>query len=236
MQAKQAFVRNRLEQMIGTRFQVGDKLPSEPDMARELEVSRETFRAAVKLLEQEGKLRVKHGVGTFVVRPLPTIPSPLEKLFSIGSMIRSARLEEGESRMALREEGCPPETAKALGLAPGDPVIVLERIRTANGEPVAFSVNTLPKSLVGNLFSEADFSGSLLSYFKNKLGHKLVTVDSEIAVPLPTDRYVQQLVMNPNSTVLLMKQLHYDEGNRPLLYSLDYLRNDVFTFHIRRTL
>ncbi|WP_248924149.1 GntR family transcriptional regulator [Paenibacillus hamazuiensis] len=236
MPAKHLTIKQKLEVMIeeGT-YRIGDRLPSELAMARELGVSRETFRSAVRLLEEEGKLLVKHGVGTFVIQPLPTIPSSLEKLSSVGTMIRSAELEEGESRVSLKPGGCPPEAAQALGIAPGDPVIVLERIRTANGEPVVYSINTIPRQLAGDAFDRYDFQGSLLGFFESRLGRKIATADTEIAVPLHIDRNCQRLLLHPQTTVLLLKQLHYDEANRPVLYSLDYMRNDVFTFRIRRT-
>ncbi|WP_223830726.1 hypothetical protein [Paenibacillus polymyxa] len=45
---------------------------------------------------------------------------------------------------------------------------------------------------------------------------------------------------HPQATVLLLKQLHYDEMNRDemnrqVLYSLDYVRSDIFRFWVRRT-
>ncbi|TVY01888.1 GntR family transcriptional regulator [Paenibacillus cremeus] len=237
MLAKQYIIKQQLEAMIGSgRLQIGERLPSELLMAKEFGVSRETFRAAVRMLEEEGKLLVKHGVGTFVLRPLPTIPSSLEKLSSVGSMIRTAQLDEGESSVSVRIEGCSEEAAKALGIRPEDPVVVVERIRTANGEPVAFSINTIAKAWVGDAFEQEEFRGSLLNFFENRLGRKITTADSEICVPLHIDRNCQRLLLYPHTTVLLLKQLHYDEANQPVLYSLDYLRNDVFSFHIRRTI
>lgn len=237
MQAKHHLVKQRLEAMIERgSYQIGARLPSELQMAKEFGVSRETFRSAVRMLEEEGKLLVKHGVGTFVIPPLPTIPSSLEKLSSVGSMIRAALLDEGESRVSLKTEACSAEAAKVLGLEPEDPVIVMERIRTANAEPVVYSINTIPQRIAGDVFDRCEFQGSLLGFFEEHLGIKIVTADTEIRVPLHIDRNCQRLLLHPQTTVLLLKQVHYDESNRPVLYSLDYLRNDVFTFRIRRTI
>lgn len=236
MLSKSQLVKRQLIALIEQeQYKIGDRLPAEPEMAKAFGVSRETFRDAVKQLEAEGRLLVKHGVGTFVIQPLPNIPSSLEKLSGLGSLIRSAGLEEGESRESLSSQPCPSDVAEALGLQPGDPVIVLERIRTADQEPVVFSVNFMAAALVDGLFEAHDFSGSLLSFLESHLGVAIVRADTEIAVPLHIDRYCQRLLLYPQSTVLLLKQLHYDEANRPVLYSLDYLRNDVFRFWIRRT-
>ncbi|TDF98593.1 GntR family transcriptional regulator [Paenibacillus piri] len=236
MQAKQYVIKQSLESMMESgKLRIGERLPSELQMAKEFGVSRETFRSAVRMLEKEGKLLVKHGVGTFVIQPLPLIPSSLEKLASIGNIIRTAQLDEGESRVSLKTEGCSPEAAQALGIQPNDPVVNLERVRTASGEPVAFSINVIPRSIAGDAFDEGKFHGSLLDFFEKRLGRKIATADSEICVPLHIDRNCQRLLLHPQTTVLLLKQVHYDDANKPVLYSLDYLRNDVFTFRIRRT-
>lgn len=236
MQAKHYMIKEALESMMESgELRIGERLPSELQMAKEFGVSRETFRSAVRMLEKEGKLLVKHGVGTFVIQPLPQIPSSLEKLSSIGSIIRTAQLDEGESRVSLKTEGCSPEAAQALGIQPNDPVIILERVRKASGEPVAFSINVIPRSIAGDVFDKGEFQGSLLEFFDTRLGRKITTADSEIRVPLHIDRNCQRLLLHPQTTVLLLKQVHYDDTNKPVLYSLDYLRNDVFTFRIRRT-
>ncbi|ULL18565.1 GntR family transcriptional regulator [Paenibacillus sp. H1-7] len=237
MLAKQQMIKQTLESMMENgQLRIGERLPSELQMAKEFGVSRETFRSAVRMLEKEGKLLVKHGVGTFVIQPLPQIPSSLEKLASIGTIIRTAQLDEGESRVSLKTEGCSPEAAQALGIRPGEPVVILERVRTASGEPVAFSINVIPCSIAGDAFDKGEFHGSLLDFFERRLDRKIVTADSEICVPLHIDRNCQRLLLHPQTTVLLLKQTHYDNANKPVLYSLDYLRNDVFTFRIRRSM
>jgi GntR family transcriptional regulator len=217
-------------------FEVGSKLPSEIKMAKYFNVSRETFRSAVKKLEQEGKVVVKRGVGTFVSSPLSTIPSSLENLWSIGSLIRSAGLKEGEHRESITTVPCKKEWSEKLSCEPQSEVIKHERIRTADGEPVVYSINFLPKKVLGAFFNNENFSGSLLNYLKSNCGISIVRADTELSVPLHTDKYCQKLLIHPSTTVVLLKQLHYDEINRPILYSYDYLRNDVFKFWIRRTL
>ena len=236
MKPNYIMIKEQLEQMIETgNYKPGDRLPSEPEMAKKFGVSRETFRSAIKLLEQEGKLFVKHGVGTFVVRPLPQILHSLEKLHSITAMIKSAGLQEGEKRESIRTENSTREWADNLEIQTGTPVIVHERIRTANGEPVVYSINILPKQLVGNIFEEKEFSGSLFKFLEEECNLRMIRADTELVVPLHTDRNSQKLLIKPETTILLMKQKHYDHSNRPVLYSLDYLRNDVFKFWIRRT-
>jgi len=228
-------IKEELEEMVRAgELRIGEKLPAEAKMAEHFGVSRETFRSAVKLLVEEGKLLVKHGVGTFVTNPLPSISSSLERLQSVGSMIKLAGLEEGEQQVKVSTKRCNKSWAKLLDLAEGDLVTVIKRIRTANNEPVFFSLNILPQYLVGEAFKVKEFSGSLFEFLNKECNIDILLADTELVVPLADDEYAQKIIVEPETTVLLMKQLHYDETNRPILYSLDYWRNDIFSFWIRR--
>ncbi|MEW9124510.1 MAG: GntR family transcriptional regulator [Thermotaleaceae bacterium] len=235
MKASYKTIKKEIERMIESNIlSVGSKLPSEYEMANYFNVSRETFRSAVKLLEQEGKVLVKHGVGTFVIKPLPNIPSSLEKLQSIGSMIKLAGLVEGERQESIRVMNCKEEWAEVLGINKREKVIVLERTRTANGEAVAYSINILPRSIVGDAFEAQEFSGSLLAFLEETCKIYIDKADTELKVPSKSEinqKIPQALELVP---VILLKQIHYDMSNKTIFYSLDYLRNDIFSFWIRR--
>ncbi|MUG47353.1 GntR family transcriptional regulator [Paenibacillus woosongensis] len=230
-------IKLEIEKMIDSKlWKVGQRLPSEYELAKYFNVSRETLRAAIKLLEQEGKLLVKHGVGTFVIKPLPVIPSRLEFLQSIGMMIKLSGLTEENNKEMIGEVSCTEEWAKALNIQAGDQVVKLERIRYADGEAVTYSINIMPKKLVGDAFERVDFNGSLFRFLEDECSMVIARADTELLVPYKKDNHVQRLQVDKEeeTPVILLKQLHYDEQNREVLYSFDYLRNDVFHFWIRR--
>lgn len=228
-------IKEKLEKMIEERkLKVGEKLPSEYEMAKFFGVSRDTFRSSIKLLEKERKILVKHGVGTFVIQPPPTIPNNLEDLHSIGELIRSSGLKEGERQESITLEKCSKKLAKILEIEEGDPVYLFKRARTADNEPVAFSINQIPKAVIGDVLENKPFSGSLLGFLKRECAVNVLSADTEIAVPQPSDEHVQRLMCTPDTTVLLLKSIHLDEKNKIVMHSLDYLRNDIFSFWIRR--
>ncbi|UOE94822.1 GntR family transcriptional regulator [Alkalihalobacillus sp. LMS39] len=229
-------VKEKIEKMIDNgEVKVGEKFPSEIQMAKKFSVSRETFRSAVKLLESEGRVYVKHGVGTFITSPLPFIENSLEKLTRIGQLIQLAGLIEGEQKEFFDIVPATKEWAEYLSIQEGDLVVHHERIRTANGEPVVCSLNIMPKSIVGDTFEQKELTGSLTLFLEKECNIKFMRSDTELEVPLHIDRYCQKLLIHPQTTVMLLKQLHYDELNRPVMFSYDYLRNDIFKFRVRRT-
>ncbi|MCM3443187.1 GntR family transcriptional regulator [Metabacillus halosaccharovorans] len=231
----------RIKEQLASNIQAGkwksgDRLPPEVVLATEFEVSRETVRSAIRLLEEEGKVYVRHGVGTFIVNPLPQTPNSLEKLMSVTSMITHAGLEDGEKREKIKVIKPIPEWRNLLQLTSDENVVIHERIRTADSEPVVFSKNILAQKLVNEKMIHKGSIGSLFNFLKEECKIDIAKATTEIVVPLHTDRNCQKLLIHPETTVLLLKQLHYDYQNRPVLYSLDYFRNDIFKFTVNRTI
>lgn len=63
-------IRSEILRVLTTReLAPGDRLPSERELAATLRVSRPSVREAVRSLQAEGRLVVKHGQGVFVAEP-----------------------------------------------------------------------------------------------------------------------------------------------------------------------
>ncbi|MFE3290511.1 FadR/GntR family transcriptional regulator [Rhodococcus sp. NPDC059234] len=89
------------ERISSGHWAPGQRLPREADLAAELGVGRSSIREAVRLLAQDGRLTVRHGVGTFVSESAAT-PSSASDL---PRLLRRARLlEVFEVRRALEVE------------------------------------------------------------------------------------------------------------------------------------
>src|SRR5215212_8326687 len=126
-------------------FQPGSQLPTEAELCETLGVSRTVVREALRVLEDEGLVMRRHGIGTFV-RNHPILKN-LNFNFGITEMIESAGLTSGTSHLAIQSEAADQDQAEQLRVPLGTPLVTVERVRTANGRPVVYSLDTLPKSL-----------------------------------------------------------------------------------------
>lgn len=52
--------------ILNKEFEVGDKLPSERDLAQELEISRNSVREGIRILERMGVIYSQHGAGNYI--------------------------------------------------------------------------------------------------------------------------------------------------------------------------
>jgi GntR family transcriptional regulator len=231
------YVKKEMEQLLSNEeFSIHERLPAEVEMAKRFNVSRVTYRNAVKALEKEGKLYVKHGSGTFVSKPLPSIESCLEKLESTGQMIRRAGFKENERKETLEvvQGKDYPEVCGYFACKLSVEFIKLERYRIADDEPVSYSINFMPYKYVGSIFETIPFSGSLFKYLNEYCKIDISCADSEmIALDMKNSIY-NKFQEYSEEGIMLLKQMHYTTLNEPILFSYDYLRNDIFSFKTRR--
>src|SRR6266511_3332480 len=123
--------------IVGGTFRPGSQLPTEAELCEMLGVSRTVVREALRILEDDGLVARRHGVGTFV-RNHPILKN-LNFNFGITEMIESAGLKSGTSHLALQKETADKEKAEQLRVELGTPLITVERVRTADGRPVLYS-------------------------------------------------------------------------------------------------
>ena len=224
---------DRMKQDIAAGvYKEKEKLPSEFELSKTLGVSRATLREALRLLEEDNIIVRRHGVGTFV-NSKPLFSSGIEQLTSVSDMIRQAGMEPGAIYLSTSESLSSEEDIKRFHCKADDTVITIERVRTANGEPVVYCIdkvpsNYLPADFLGrtesSIFTAIEESGDIhISYavtFIDPTGYH------EDASPI--------LECEPETALLVLKQLHYDEDDRLVLYSKNYFRADKFSFHVVR--
>src|ERR687898_2193125 len=141
-------VQDELKQgTAGGKPPAGTRLPSEPELAAELQVSRATLREALRAMELEGFLRRRQGSGTFVAEP-PRMANSLDVNFGVTDAIRAAGMTAGIANGRSWVEPASAGEAALLELEPGQDVLVIERVRTAEGNPVVLSRDLFPSRLV----------------------------------------------------------------------------------------
>ena len=133
-------LRHSLAEELRTRilageWRPGERLPSEPELARRRFVSRSSMRAAITVLEEDGFVSRKHGSGTYVSHR-PALPNDLGRNFGVSSMIARSGMQPGSVEETAGAVPAPAAVAEALGVEEGSPVSSLRRVRTADGRRV----------------------------------------------------------------------------------------------------
>ena len=222
-------LRERLE---AGEFLAGTRLPSEPELARRLGVSRSSLRSAITLLEADGLLRRMHGSGTFVTER-PLLRNDLSQNFGVSDLIAATGLEPGTTDAHAACEAAPAEVAEAFGVQPGTPLSFLRRVRTASGRRVVESTDWCPPELLAPSELAAVGAGSLY----DALRAQGVTIHHGVASISPTvagDETARRLKVAPGSLLLTLFQVDSTILGEVVLVSLEHHLADAFEVSVYR--
>jgi len=122
----------KLEKVI-SEAKPGERLPSEPELARVLGASRATLREAMRTFEGQGLIRRRQGVGTFVVGQVPVIQSGLEVLESIETQAERINLKVSMGEIHTHRIHADKEQSEALEVEVGTPLMHVARVILAEG-------------------------------------------------------------------------------------------------------
>jgi GntR family transcriptional regulator len=225
-------VRDEIRELISERaLGPGDQLPGEAELASLFGVARTTVREALKLLEQDGRIDVRHGVGRFIAPA--SVQWPITRLESVTEMMQAMGTSVTNRIVTVAMATATDHEAAALRVAVGAPVVRLERIRSVDGRAVIYSIDVILASVVDDDFAAIDWSGSLQALLRARGAAMASSVAGLRAVTLPR---TVAAVMGEDSHApwLLMIQTHFTPTGRAVLYSHDYHRGDAFTFNVPR--
>jgi len=236
---------NRIRSMIhkGT-LPPGSRLPNEFELAEAIGVSRGTIRAALYLLEQQGLIWRRQGVGTFV-REDTLLENRLDINSGVTDLIESMGLVPGTRNMEITIIPADEFLAEQLRVPLNSPLVHIQRTRTANDKPVVASIDIFayailqrgPQPLDLDMLKEAlRREPSIYRVFENALR---IIIDHGIAKirPIKADaRLIEQFQLDlpPDSIMLYLEQLDFDRNQQPVLFSREYHVADFCTFTIFR--
>jgi GntR family transcriptional regulator len=216
-------------------YRPGSRLPSEAELAEQLAVSRPTLRESLRLLEERGMIRRRHGQGTFV-RERP-IQKDLNRNFGITSMIRAAGYTPSARGSVVVSAAADAELAERLGLTAGDAVWHVERIRLADNRPVVFSIDSLPGHLLARGDLDDVVSGeeqSLYSLLHKLRGIVIYRGEAELVPCKASAELRARLEAKPGAPLLCIKQVDFDQRGRTVVYSVEYHVADWVRFSLER--
>jgi GntR family transcriptional regulator len=210
------------------------RLPSEPDLAKRMGVSRATLREAMRSFEGQGLIRRRQGVGTFVVAKVPVLDSGLEVLESIETLAQRTNLSVNMGELEVHQVDADEDQAAALNVPAGTNLIRVGRVIYTENRPIAFLVDTLPADILSMAELENGFTGSVLDLVLSRGDLKLSQSRTEIRAIGATPEVARALQIQRDDVLLHFVAYLYSNDGRVVDYSFSYFLPGYFRFHVVR--
>ena len=210
----------------------GSPVPTERELAERFATSRTTVRQAIAELVVDGRLERTQGRGTFVAEPKLM---QVRQLTSFSQDLAEEGWRPGSIVLRIDERPASHEAAAALELGDGASVHVVERIRTAAGEPIAHETAHLCGDRPG-LAEELEARGSLYDTLREAYGVELDVVVDTVETALADPAQAELLGVDTGLPVLLIHRTAWDVEGRPVEWTRSVFRGDRFRFVARQRL
>jgi GntR family transcriptional regulator len=213
----------------------GEQLPSEKSLAAQLGISRPTLREALHILEQDGVVVRRHGVGTFVTEGYDhRLESGLERLESMLELSARQGLTMQCSGLEVDEEPANPRLAEKLEVSPGTPLLRIARALGTARQIVAYMIDYAPTIILAEEDVDHTFNGSVLDLLRRKQDLQVLQAQADITALTADTDLASKLHVSKGQPILLMEELLFDQHGQAIEFSRNYFVPEHFRFRVVR--
>ncbi|WP_216843612.1 GntR family transcriptional regulator [Phytoactinopolyspora alkaliphila] len=226
--AKYLSIRDQILDLVA-EMEVGEALPPERTLAPQFGVARMTLRRAIEEVVREGRLKRKHGAGTFVAGPKIAqglaVTSFSEDMRQRGSVPSSRTLDAGELLAG-------PRLAKRLEISSGEPVLRIVRLRLADDAPMAVETLHVPGRVAPGLDGRALDDASFYELLHERHGIVLAGGVQTIEATVTDEPESEILEVALNSPAFLFERVSRARDGQVVEFVRSVYRGDRYQFRV----
>jgi len=212
-----------------------DRLPPEVELAKQMGISRTLVRDCLSILEREGFINRKHGVGTVINRQVLKVSTRMDLEKEFLEMVEEAGYEAKIAWCRYERVPSDEQIADRLGLTPGDEVYKTERLITADGKPTIYCADYIGVHLIRkDPYDESLLKKPIFVFLEQECG-TIVSMDvTEVSAVVADGHLGEVLDVAPGTPLLYMDEVGYEFFGSPVLYSQEYYVNDILHHKVIR--
>ncbi len=220
---KQSHTRQQVLDLI-EQLGVGTAIPSERQLSADLGVSRLTLRAALDDLAREGYLVRRRGSGTYVQQP--KISQELT-ITSFSDDMRRRGMVPGSRTLSMTTISAGARLGRFLNVSPSEQIVVVKRLRLADGETMAIETLHIPEALVPGLTPNA-LAGSFYELLQDRYGVVIAGGTQAIEPTVTNEEESAALGVPLHSPAFLFERTSRDEAGRTVEFVQSVYRGDRY--------
>src|SRR4030067_1156577 len=230
------------ERIKDRTYPPNSKLPSENSLCEEFNVSRITIRRAMDILVSRGNIYRMQGVGSFV-SSISQIANPIVNPILFQDLIRNQGYEPGIQFIYAQIVPLTSQLAEKLKINPDEEIVELQKVFTADGEPVIFCSNIIPKwVLKGTLFQQVlrqpSITEPIFDFLANECGEPLSFYISTLRLDEMSNCSIKLKDFSHNIPALVIDEVGYNNQEKPIMLSVHFYPGNHIKFELisRRTI
>lgn len=218
------------QRIIDAKWPVGQPIPNEDDLAREVGVSKGTLRKALELLEDDHLIVRRQGRGTFVAQT--SIDAELDRFSNL--LCGDRKLRDHATTVTARPGPLTTEEAQALRLSPGEPVHRYFRLfRIARKATIAETL-TLPRAQFLDFSDKTDLSAPLLfSVYRLHHDVSVASATESVSAYVSDAALSQQMGIAEKTPLLRIERIALSTLNVPVELSVRYIQLEQAKYTVR---
>lgn len=212
------------KQIAEGTLEPGTRLPTEHELAASLDVNRHTVRRAMKVLEDQGLIRIEQGRGTFVCEQV--IDYPVGRRTRFSDNLAAQNRQPGGRLLATKHLAAPAHISEALNLASGSPLSMIRTMGEADGRPVSFADHYFDAQRfpdISVVFAGSRSISRALAEFGVADYFRKVT---RVTARIPTKQQADLLQQPANRPILVTESINIDTDGMPVEYGVAHFAAD----------
>lgn len=228
-------VRWLLEEMKSGEFRYAERLPPETKLAAKLGVSRTAVRDGMAILEREGFVGRKQGLGTIIYRNVLEVKTRIDLEKEFLDIIAEAGFTPGTAYTNVRYAEADDADAALWKVPAGEPFIHITRLITADGTPAIYCVDSFPVKLIcEGVYAESDLQKPIFYFLKKYCGTDVFMDLTEIHAVNADGHLAEELQVPQGAALLYLNERGFDFCGNLILCSQEYYREGILTHTILR--
>lgn len=216
--------------MAAGRLPPESQLPSEHELCERFGVSRVTVRRALQTLDADGLIYRRPGLGSFVCDR--RMSQGLVRLTDFAQDLSRAGMRATSRVLAQETEPCPELIAERLGVAPGVPVLRLDRLRLGDDEPLAVDVTWIPPNYAHLLEGHDLGRKTIYQVLEREYGIQALSGRYRISAAGADEATARHLGVEPGEALLRLDRTTRTVGEKVLYFQRRFLRGDRMAYEL----
>jgi len=207
----------------------GDMIPTETELTQRYGISRITVRQVLDMLVKDGLIYRQRGRGSFVAHP--PIQQPVARIISFTEDMRQRGFAPGTQVLVAELLSASVEIAGRLSVEPGEELAHIQRLRQADGEPLAVEDSYLVHRHCPGILTHDYAAQSLRETLARDYGLRLARASQTIRAIQAPLALADVLSMRRRAALLFIERVTFSAQNVPVEFLMIYYRGDRYALY-----